>query len=312
MAIAKALPKLKVEVFVKGAPLEEHVDDDDQPSDNEVTKFIEASSGDNFEVKYCFSPGFSIRHAMLIELDIDGEYADSAVFNPGSSIRWNSTYAFKGSREFEDGGYFVRKFCFSQLEIDDDGDTRKFEDSLKKKLHSVGVISLRCYWVTASGSSAPKSKAQKNEALGVVPEKALKGSALSHQASYGAREVSQAYSTCRTTKIHEFPFAEFTFKYRSRAALKSLLIIPRTPSPVPLEERDINTLTLEESRELLRLQREQMDAAPVIKREGIKRERSSTIINEDNDDDDVTFLSAKRRRLPVTLDENGAEIIDLT
>ncbi|KAI4658828.1 uncharacterized protein J4E79_006587 [Alternaria viburni] len=298
MAIAKALPKLKVEVFVKNAPLEEHVDDDDQTSDNEVTKFIEASSGDNFEVKYCFSPGFSIRHAMLVELEIDGEYADSAVFNPGSSIRWNSTYVFKGSREFEDGGYFVRKFCFSQLEIDDDGDTRKFEDSLKKKLHSVGVISLRCYWVTASGSSTPKAKAQKNETLGVVPEKALKGSALSHQA--------------RTTKIDETPFAEFTFKYRSRAALKSLLIIPRTPSPVPLEERDINTLTLEESRELLRLQREQRDAAPVIKREGVKRERSSTIINEDNDDDDVTFLSAKRRRLPVTLDENGAEIIDLT
>jgi len=34
--------------------------------------------------------------------------------------------------------------------------------------------------------------------------------------SYGAREVSQAYSTCRTTKIDETPFAEFTFKYRSR------------------------------------------------------------------------------------------------
>ena len=118
MAIAKALPKLKVEVFVENAPLEEHVDDDDQTSDNEVTKFIEASSGDNFEVKYRFSPGFSIRHAMLVELEIDGEYADSAVFNPGSSVRWNSTYVFKGSREFEDGGYFVRKFCFSQLEID--------------------------------------------------------------------------------------------------------------------------------------------------------------------------------------------------
>ena len=53
---------------------------------------------------------------------------------------------------------------------------------MKKKLHSVGVISLRCYWVTASGSSTPKAKAQKNETLGVVPEKALKGSALSHQA----------------------------------------------------------------------------------------------------------------------------------
>ncbi|KAH6875348.1 hypothetical protein BKA58DRAFT_119500 [Alternaria rosae] len=310
MAITKRLPALKVEVFVTGVPLEEHVDDDDQGGQHEVTKYIEASCGDNFEVKYCFSPGFSIRHAMLVELCLDGEYADSAVFNPGNSIRWNNMYYFKGLREFEKGEYFLRKFCFSQLEIDD-GDPRAFEDSLKKKLHKVGVISVRFYWVTATAASTPADTVQNKESLSVVPEKALKGSALSHQATYGAREVGQSYSTCRTTKVEESPFAEFTFKYRSRAALKSLLIIPRTPSPVPLEERDVNTLTLEESRELIRLQRGQRDAAPVIKREGVKRERSSTIISEDPDDD-VTFVSAKRRRLPIILDENGAEIIDLT
>ncbi|KAI4636714.1 hypothetical protein J4E93_011012 [Alternaria ventricosa] len=312
MAITKAHPNLKVEVHVKGAPLQEYVDDDDQTLDDEVTKYIEASSGDNFEIKYCFFSGFSAHHSILLRLSIDGEYAAGGVFNPGSSIRWNHVHTFKGSREFEDGEYYLRKFCFSQLEINDDGDTRTFKDSLKKKLHRVGVISVRFYWVTAGATYKTPVTVRKDKNLGVVPEKALKGSALSHQASYGAREVMQAYSTIETTKIDETPFAEFTFRYRSRAALKSLLVIPRTPSPVPLEERDINTLTLEESRELLRLQREQMDAAPVIKREGVKRERSSTIINEDNDDDDVTFLSAKRRRLPVTLDENGAEIIDLT
>jgi hypothetical protein len=117
MAIAKALPQLKVEVFVKGAPLVEHVDDDDPVSDNEVTKYIEASSGDNFEVKFCYSPGFSIRHAILLRLEIAGEYADSAVFHPGYPIRWNTVYALKGSREYDGGKYFLRKFCFSQLEI---------------------------------------------------------------------------------------------------------------------------------------------------------------------------------------------------
>jgi hypothetical protein len=65
------------------------------------------------------------------------------------------------------------------------------------------------------------------------------------------------------------PFATFCFKYRSLgalrqaycfqttnedelAALKSLLIIPRSPSPVPLLERNVDTLSLEETRELLR------------------------------------------------------------
>lgn len=33
-------------------------------------------------------------------------------------------------------------------------------------------------------------------------------------------------------------------------ALKSMLIIPRTPSPPPLEERDMATLSLDELREL--------------------------------------------------------------
>lgn len=38
-------------------------------------------------------------------------------------------------------------------------------------------------------------------------------------------------------------------------ALKALCIIPRTPSPVPLEERDVNDLNPDEMRELLRRQR---------------------------------------------------------
>jgi hypothetical protein len=95
------------------------------------------------------------------------------------------------------------------------------------------------------------------------------------------------------------------------AALQSLLIIPRDPSPVPLEYRDVDTLTLEETRELLRRQRGR-GAPPNVKREGFKRERSSTAIREDQDDDGVFFVSAKRRRLPVTLNEDGIEIIDLT
>ena len=96
------------------------------------------------------------------------------------------------------------------------------------------------------------------------------------------------------------------------AALQSLLIIPRNPSPVPLEYRDGDTLTLEESHELLRRHREREDAAPSVKRERFKRERSSTAVMEDQDDDNVSYVSAKRRRLPITLNEDGIEIVDLT
>jgi len=76
------------------------------------------------------------------------------------------------------------------------------------------------------------------------------------------------------------PFAVFNFKYRSRSAttlriiarfeadschlptseaLQDLRIIPRTPTPVPLEDRPLEELTAEEMRELLRRQRVQLE-----------------------------------------------------
>lgn len=67
------------------------------------------------------------------------------------------------------------------------------------------------------------------------------------------------------------PRASFNFKYRSLgnryavwatrraniylAALQTTGVIPRAPTPVPLEDRPLEELTLEETRELVRRQR---------------------------------------------------------
>lgn len=105
-------------------------------------------------------------------------------------------------------------------------------------------------------------------------------------------------------------------------------IIPRTPSPAPLEQRDPNTLTLEESRELLRRllqrkeQREQKQQIEIkkegqkIKKEGQKkRERSETIEAEVDDEDEggivVTGEGPARKRGCQSTD-SGVEIVDLT
>ena len=56
------------------------------------------------------------------------------------------------------------------------------------------------------------------------------------------------------------------------------MIVERSPTPVPLEERDPATLTREELEELVRRQREQA----AVKQEnarGTKRERSSTVLS---------------------------------
>jgi len=100
------------------------------------------------------------------------------------------------------------------------------------------------------------------------------------------------------------PMAVYTFKYRTRSMpsdpparpkghadkttedLQIEGVIERSPSPAPLEERDLETLSPEEMRELLRRQRLRAQDGPV-KQEGqrAKRERSATIISDDDDND---------------------------
>lgn len=65
--------------------------------------------------------------------------------------------------------------------------------------------------------------------------------------------VGQVHS-CIFDWIHSEnePLATFIFRYRSLRALKSIGIVPRTPSPEPLEERDAESLTVDEARELIR------------------------------------------------------------
>jgi hypothetical protein len=70
-------------------------------------------------------------------------------------------------------------------------------------------------------------------------------------------------------------------------------------------------------RELLQRQRKRDQAGRAVKQEqGVKRERSrerrSTANTTDNDDGDISVVSAKRRQFPVIVDEDGTETIDLT
>lgn len=82
--------------------------------------------------------------------------------------------------------------------------------------------------------------------------------------------------------------------------LKSEMIIPRSPSPIPLEDRPEEDLSLEEARELIRRQRADMAR---IKPE-LKRERATNISSVGSDDLTIVERPAKRPR--------AIESIDLT
>lgn len=100
--------------------------------------------------------------------------------------------------------------------------------------------------------------------------------------SYGIKQPGAAreYVDVDFVDGRDSPFAHFQFKYRSKStwysgpikttielkhkspeALQSILLIPRTPSPpppprpVPLEERPVESLSVEELQKLVRRQR---------------------------------------------------------
>jgi len=84
-------------------------------------------------------------------------------------------------------------------------------------------------------------------------------------------------------------------------ALQGLYIIPRSPSPVPLEERDVDTLSMEELRELARRTKQEMLAMKQIKTE-VKRERADDDDAGDEDDIEIHASRPVKRRMMGAID----------
>ena len=90
-------------------------------------------------------------------------------------------------------------------------------------------------------------------------------------------------------------------------------VIPRSPTPVPLEERDPDDLTAEEARELLRRMRQREQEQVEIKKEGKKKRARSPTFGGDSDVEEVSVTGegpSRKRSRPST--DSGIEIVDLT
>lgn len=128
--------------------------------------------------------------------------------------------------------------------------------------------------------------------------------------SLGQAEASAAPNFTRIVGHDNEPIAEFKFRYRSLQDLKSEMIIPRSPSPAPIEERPDSELTREE---LLQRLEEARTANARIKAEGqrrIKRERDSGVGTPDDDDEEdgdieVVNPPPKRPKVIQSIDLTG-------
>ncbi|OQO13629.1 hypothetical protein B0A48_01858 [Cryoendolithus antarcticus] len=104
-----------------------------------------------------------------------------------------------------------------------------------------------------------------------VPEKALKGRAVTHHAKLGKAKPTTNHWVNATYPYGEAPVAVYIFEYRTHRGLVAEGIIERTPSPVPLEEPDAASFTQAElMEEVVRLRAEKV-AAVKIKKEGDRK-----------------------------------------
>lgn len=312
MAIT-SVPGLEANIVVNGKELQEYDDDEDEAAKpNTVTKYIEAISNATFEIRWSISSPFPhSTHDFQVSVYLDGNLIEQ-VLSPQDRIS-RPFHTLSGTHTLEGGRWFEHKFCFSEI-CTDDGDARTVGEQLKKTLDAIGEISVKLHRVKVLAATENHKNRQHSEIshVGTLPEKALKGRAISHQTSLRPSQPVCARTVFNIQLIDPkcTPFATFNFRYRSRAALKALCIIPRSPSPVPLEDRPVDDLSPEEMRELLKRQRERDATSRFIKQE-LKRGRTQSSL-EISDDDELSVVEERPRKLHRTLNEQGIETIDLT
>ncbi|KAF2480192.1 hypothetical protein BDY17DRAFT_33815 [Neohortaea acidophila] len=270
MAISDDIPGVDVAIVVNGKPLQEHKDSILVEEERTVTRYIEAVSGQSFEVRMTTNRQTRFKgDSLAFTIFMDGKEAESALMSKEACRSRRAVRTMKGA-EIATG--FVKKFFFSALETAADG--RKFNDE-GAKLSDLGQIVIEVSHVNCVGSpSSGDGFDGETQDIGILSEKAIKGQTLSH--SVGLRDAVRDRSVTFTYRETEdvqgipAPVARFVFHYRSKAALKSMMIIPRTPSPQPVEKRDASTYTpadIEQLRKELREMKEARDAAVKVKQE---------------------------------------------
>ncbi|EXJ58343.1 hypothetical protein A1O7_05768 [Cladophialophora yegresii CBS 114405] len=285
------IDNVEITISSNGSALQEYavpanddagVDHGNQSDATKIVKcYIEAVPGANFEIRYSIKEGQEFGNADYLSLNtwVDGQKVLAPIVEPRH---------LRHADEMPNAAVNDIKARYDEI-----GSIR-VEFSRKKHLgfaHEFEPVSL-------------------NEEP--IPEKAIKGQAL--DLGVGLQSARPKHSPVKVHRgeiLDEGPLATFIFLYRSKNALQILGILPRTPEPIPLEERDPATLSPAEMLELIRRQQSELEAtkAKVKKEEAeLDMPRSDTIKREATDeDDDLAILPVPQNRV-----RKKVEVIDLT
>ncbi|KPI42561.1 uncharacterized protein AB675_9590 [Cyphellophora attinorum] len=305
----------------------EQTDDPEQP--RHIVRYIDIESGTPFCFKIHIHRKFSWQGADAIEAAayLDGKFARVILFGkPTFDPKKHFSFSSHLDGSWSGVGHAAKhhRWVFADLETRDktaSDDTATW----KNKYGDLGKLTVKLYRCQKIG--AQQETTHNYFAVGqqtdLVPEKALKGRPLDATTSFMAGTAGVGPRTQDRRRLDHHPFATFDFLYRTRRALQALLIIERSPTPVPLEERDPETLTRQE---LLQLERQRRAAEALKKERGsVKRERdgndspSPTHLksikgadgqkiylldsdDEDTDDDGLEVISAPKKEAPEVVD----------
>ena len=178
MAILKPF-ECKVEV--DGVALEEFEDEETREADTRtsLTKYIEAASGANFSLKLVIHPGWTMKADYIAwYVVMDGKsYGGGIVPSKDYDDNRSCTSVSHGVRSGSGDDWSERKFRFTDIIIGDKPADLTPEE-VKQKYEGLGNISVEI-WRKKLLEKNNDLPAVTHASLGVVPEKALKGQAMS-------------------------------------------------------------------------------------------------------------------------------------
>ncbi|KFY49060.1 hypothetical protein V495_00779 [Pseudogymnoascus sp. VKM F-4514 (FW-929)] len=310
MAVIDTVPGVEVSILINGQPVEEYVDSgeeiDGPLASKTVVKYIEAISDAEFIIKASALSAFyqhrKTKDDILVGVEIDGarvrgcfqRHAKSKKSAPWSKI-------IEGASGLNGAGRrTISAFKFTAVEIVETTDKAKIEKDTTASA-KLGEICVEIFRVKILGRTKPKDKVPKG-AASEIAEKAVKGRALSHGTTFGPGKVlSTSIRKKEYLDGNDTPLARFVFRYRSKDALRKLLIIPRSPSPDPFD-----ALSAAERESLAR---EAFQNRQGPKREpGIKAERTVKRERSNSDAVDLTGAAPKSKQRKTSMEAP----IDLT
>ncbi|KIY00962.1 uncharacterized protein Z520_03628 [Fonsecaea multimorphosa CBS 102226] len=267
-------------------------------SDDTQVKYIQGIPDANFMIRYRVKKNFRFGRANAVNFKcfVDGKYVRGRVCTKDMYRKeggvFNRTY--EGPSGLSNSGQRVRHlFRWASLASTD----KPCGQEDREKYKDLGTIKVEV-WREQGGFTAQPSRVWKGLSQNQVPEKAIKGEAIDLRTCLDTRRPSEESSKWNGANVDDKPYAVFIFKYRGNDSLKALGILERPQTPQPLEERDIETLSPDELKEMARRYKAEQEAKRIkIKKENaeinlaqladLKRERKDV----GDDEDEVEFLS---------------------